>query len=1215
MQLTQFLQHPTVILAAHHRRWVWAALLAEVGFLCLGAVHFWTTFRPPFNPVKPSNDSLTLLFRLLSTGFPAILVLVFGIMLLVLLPGWIASTFLEDSPSVVGSIFFGFASLGGLVLLSQFLHIPSIWPALVVHVGWQVVVWRVAVRQRATEITLPSNGQWLLLVASLILIGLFAVYLSPVVRLDTVDNWNYVEAINRLSAAIGTMTGSARNDWNAWIAVNAWIVNLTGIAPLALYQLLGWTILMPLDVLLTFGIVRRLSHTGRLAAPAAWFGMLALVTSSTLLTSYLVRAEFIASDKWIALVLLVPAGLAVMVHNLETAVSWRRLCILGLAIGTPMLFHAEGLTVMAWLGTAYLLVDLILGCAAFWRRNFPLLLVCLAILFVVVPVIFPRAYQIGSWLNGSTRQVGLGLGTYVLVAPDWFIVNPAMLLAPLLLGPFLLTLVRGLRRSDAVGNPLQKLLFSWAWAVAIFFFPPFPNVLDRFWFPTWLERFVWTLPFGILTALGLWTLVGQRRRLFMASCIGLTVIVLPLARLAPSDVDWRLNQQPIVDEYVLDVVSYFRNQGKQATGTVLSPIPGPQTILVSELGPSLGLRPTNYGFPDIRRLYAAPWWGTQFLKTYIVGQVDWLIAERGSVITAQLGLQADRYTPVYENAAYRVYRVARAFPITPLDDLVDKLATPDKIDVQTLPALAGPDRYAQVIVGLAYQATGQCDQAILSLERVVAQSTFAREPYLQTLAACQNLDKLRAQASAWREDSELARTLLSEPLLRSLDQPTLQAALKNWLAHPYTYRDEVADTTHLAEDIATLRGQPDLALLALGRLPDILLDSETRYQRAYWSVLDGHPDPALFRQAGREDDALLLEGQASTDPSVVRRYYQAAVDGSHSTTAYMFLGQSCEVLHDYPCASAAYEAVIRTPNDPMALYGAMALARVQAETGNKTDQTRQLIRSLATGLSLSYVEDAPFPVFKPLTAGQALRSVLVSARWRDTLTDHLPDRRLLEVTFTNPLPHGKAAYATLGFGNTPSTQLAVYVPGDASVTWTVLLTPPPAASAGEMPTPPDGPYRVSIFDGLTGFIADTPSWLPLRIDPSVVQKPLATFGDGLQLLAASATCQGSNQTIVTLTWLPTRPLNARYTLFIHTMDASGNEVAQIDRRPFNDAYPTDSWLSGYAFTLTQVLPVADPSLRFRLGWYQDGDGSRLPLDGNEAANGIYELPMTTCSPP
>ena len=152
-----------------------------------------------------------------------------------------------------------------------------------------------------------------------------------------------------------------------------------------------------------------------------------------------------------------------------------------------------------------------------------------------------------------------------------------------------------------------------------------------------------------------------------------------------------------------------------------------------------------------------------------------------------------------------------------------------------------------------------------------------------------------------------------------------------------------------------------------------------------------------------------------------------------------------------------------------------------------------------------------------------------------------------------------------------------------------------------------GPHRVevSFYDPATlelfGDVYTAGYLLVAGDEPAALSAPLASFAYGLDLLAVDPGVQPwqSGAQTVTLTWRPAAPLPARYTLFMHLLDAAGNLVAQQDQPPLHGFYPSDRWLPDAAFqdTVTLTLPASAPpgDYRLRVGWYDPASGQRLPL--------------------
>ena len=79
------------------------------------------------------------------------------------------------------------------------------------------------------------------------------------------------------------------------------------------------------------------------------------------------------------------------------------------------------------------------------------------------------------------------------------------------------------------------------------------------------------------------------------------------------------------------------------------------------------------------------------------------------------------------------------------------------------------------------------------------------------------------------------------------------------------------------------------------------------------------------------------------------------------------------------------------------------------------------------------------------------------------------------------------------------------------------------------------------------------------------------------------------------------PAAGSWTEALHLTDATGQIVAQDDRQPCDNSYPTTSWQPGElivedrSIELPPDLPAGDYTLS--VVWYQASDNSRLPVRG------------------
>jgi hypothetical protein len=124
----------------------------------------------------------------------------------------------------------------------------------------------------------------------------------------------------------------------------------------------------------------------------------------------------------------------------------------------------------------------------------------------------------------------------------------------------------------------------------------------------------------------------------------------------------------------------------------------------------------------------------------------------------------------------------------------------------------------------------------------------------------------------------------------------------------------------------------------------------------------------------------------------------------------------------------------------------------------------------------------------------------------------------------------------------------------------------------------------------------------------------ATFGDSMQLLSHEvepAHARPAANVIVKLHWRSAAEIRQAYKVFVHVLDAAGQQVvAQRDAEPQDGKAPTAGWVVGeviddeYALTLPTTLAPGDYPIE--LGVYDPRSGDRLRL-----ANGENRLLLST----
>lgn len=99
---------------------------------------------------------------------------------------------------------------------------------------------------------------------------------------------------------------------------------------------------------------------------------------------------------------------------------------------------------------------------------------------------------------------------------------------------------------------------------------------------------------------------------------------------------------------------------------------------------------------------------------------------------------------------------------------------------------------------------------------------------------------------------------------------------------------------------------------------------------------------------------------------------------------------------------------------------------------------------------------------------------------------------------------------------------------------------------------------------------------------------------------AATTIKRGEPLIVLLYWRGTGPLETRYTVFLHLLDAQGRVVAGYDSEPRKGQYPTTAWEPNLLTADVIVMPVGSdvaPGSNYRLevGLYDAATGQRLAI--------------------
>jgi hypothetical protein len=241
---------------------------------------------------------------------------------------------------------------------------------------------------------------------------------------------------------------------------------------------------------------------------------------------------------------------------------------------------------------------------------------------------------------------------------------------------------------------------------------------------------------------------------------------------------------------------------------------------------------------------------------------------------------------------------------------------------------------------------------------------------------------------------------------------------------------------------------------------------------------------------------------------------------------------------------------------------------------------------------------------RPLPAEAAIGNPLrIGLLWRATQDDPSATQvkmRLVrgsgEVVQESVLPllGGRVAVSTLRFGNVVRDEQSFLISPQA----------PSEALSFEVSTSGDAPIRLGSIK-LTGRTH--------VFEPSAAA-PLATFGDGMQLLSDQlepGLAKAGAKLTVKLRWRSAAELSQAYKVFVHVLDPTGQQVlAQRDAEPQDGRAPTTGWLAGeviddeYAISLPAGISAGEYPVE--VGVYDPRSGDRLRL-----ANGDNRLVLDT----
>ncbi len=122
--------------------------------------------------------------------------------------------------------------------------------------------------------------------------------------------------------------------------------------------------------------------------------------------------------------------------------------------------------------------------------------------------------------------------------------------------------------------------------------------------------------------------------------------------------------------------------------------------------------------------------------------------------------------------------------------------------------------------------------------------------------------------------------------------------------------------------------------------------------------------------------------------------------------------------------------------------------------------------------------------------------------------------------------------------------------------------------------------------------------------PAALSQPV-DFGGQIKLLAKTidpGSVRAGNSITLTLYWQAARVPDKDYTVFVHVLDAQGQQIAGADSMPQANRYPTTYWDANeivpdaHRIELPPDMPAGE--YQIAVGWYDLESGDRLPTNGD-----------------
>ncbi len=165
--------------------------------------------------------------------------------------------------------------------------------------------------------------------------------------------------------------------------------------------------------------------------------------------------------------------------------------------------------------------------------------------------------------------------------------------------------------------------------------------------------------------------------------------------------------------------------------------------------------------------------------------------------------------------------------------------------------------------------------------------------------------------------------------------------------------------------------------------------------------------------------------------------------------------------------------------------------------------------------------------------------------------------------------------------------------------WPTVLQPIPIGVWGGVPID-DGNFRYSMF-------TVHPDARTMPMNPGAKRDDTVIFGDFAQFIGfdvVSLQWVRGEKIILTLYWRPTdqAPPPRDYSLYLHLLTPDGQQIAQWDGAPLQEAYPTRFWRPGESLLDYWVLRMPKDAItgpaELRIGLYDPLTNERLPVTVN-----------------